>query len=84
VVKYLLPHHERLTFSTAPGDANASLTELRLHYFKDRFLSGISMTPEAYWADSWSGAISTSPEDKRLWLNLLFNAVLQSPEYQLA
>jgi uncharacterized protein (DUF1800 family) len=84
VVQYMLPHHERLTYMVAPNDRAASLTELRLHYFKDRFLSAISMNPEAYWTNSWNGVVSTSQEDMRLWLNLLFNNVLQSPEFQLS
>jgi len=84
IIEYMLPHHERLTFDVAPNDALASLTELRLQYFKDRFLSAISMTPETYWTQSWNGSIPTQPDDIRLWLNLLFNAVLQSPEYQLS
>jgi len=84
VIEHMLPHHERLTFNVAPDDVQASLTELRLHYFKNRFLSSISMTPETYWTQSWNGAIPTQPDDIRLWLNLLFNAILQSPEYQLS
>jgi uncharacterized protein (DUF1800 family) len=84
LLEYLLPHHERLTFSTAPADEAASLTELRLNYFKQRFFSDISMTPDTYWTDSWNGAVSTTDEEMRLWLNLLFNAILQSPEYQLS
>lgn len=84
LVRYLLPHHEQLTFEPAPVDDEASLTGPRMTYFRERFFSGISMTPDTYWTDSWQGTIPTPDEEIRLWLNLLFNALLQSPEYQLS
>jgi uncharacterized protein (DUF1800 family) len=74
--KYLLPLHENLSFDDA-GDDTASLTAKRLNYFKARFLQQFD---EAYWTTRWNeGAIDLNDQ-----LEFLFNAMLQSPEYQLA
>ncbi|HEY9048804.1 MAG TPA: DUF1800 family protein [Ohtaekwangia sp.] len=81
LVVYLLPHHDDLTF-TDGADTTASLTAKRLTYFKNRFLTDVNINPEAYWANTWNQG--TDLEELRLWLNRLLNAILQSPEYQLA
>ena len=78
---YLLPHHDALTFDDAADDAS-SLTAARLTYFKNRFLTDVSMNPEQYWTDTWNQG--TEIGELREWLNRLFGALLQSPEYQLS
>lgn len=83
VLEYMLPHHERLVLDPLADDTQASLTNARVLYFKNQFLSSISMDPD-YWTKSWNGTIVTSQDDLRLWLNMLFNNVLQSPEFQLS
>lgn len=78
---YLLPHHDALTFDDLADDAS-SLTAARLTYFKNRFLTDVSMNPEQYWTDTWNQG--TDIGELREWLNRLFGALLQSPEYQLS
>lgn len=76
VTKYLLPLTDDLTYDDAADD-NSGLTSQRLNYFKQRFLQTFT---EAYWTTRWNeGAV-----DLRDQLEFLFNAVMQSPEYQLA
>lgn len=76
LARYFLPVSDNLTFD-ASADDTATLTAQRLNYFKDRFLQQFD---EAYWTTRWNeGAI-----DLRDQLEFLFNAMLQSPEYQLA
>lgn len=77
VVTYLLPIAESLTFNAAPADAAASLTAKRLNYFLAVFLQSFD---EAYWNTRWNEGAG----DLRDQLEYLFNAVMQSPEYQLA
>ena len=78
---YLLPHHDALTFDDALDDSS-SLTAPRLLYFKNRFLTDVNLDPEAYWTTSWNQG--TDIGELREWLNRLFGALLQSPEYQLS
>jgi uncharacterized protein (DUF1800 family) len=76
LAKYFLPVADNLSFDDATDDS-ASLTSKRLNYFKNRFLQQFD---ETYWTTRWNqGAI-----DLRDQLEFLFNALLQSPEYQLA
>jgi uncharacterized protein (DUF1800 family) len=76
LARYFLPVSDNLTFDDAADDT-ATLTAQRLNYFKERFLQQFD---EAYWTTRWNeGAI-----DLRDQLEFLFNAMLQSPEYQLA
>jgi uncharacterized protein (DUF1800 family) len=76
LAQYFLPVTDNLTFD-GNADDNASLTAQRLNYFKDRFLQQFD---ETYWTTRWNeGAL-----DLRDQLEFLFNAMLQSPEYQLA
>jgi uncharacterized protein (DUF1800 family) len=82
LAQYILPVSDNLTFDDAT-DATATLTALRLNYFKQRFLqnlAGGSLTPEQYWAQRWG----EGADDLRNQLEFLFNAMMQSPEYQLA
>ena len=76
LAKYLLPVSDNLTFDGAADD-NAGLTAERLNYFKERFLQQFD---EAYWTDRWNRGLA----DLRDQLEFLFNAMLQSPEYQLS
>ncbi|HEY0744287.1 MAG TPA: DUF1800 family protein [Chryseosolibacter sp.] len=76
LASYFLPMADNLSFDDATDDT-ASLTYQRLNYFRSRFLQQFD---EAYWTTRWNeGAI-----DLRDQLEFLFNALLQSPEYQLA
>jgi uncharacterized protein (DUF1800 family) len=72
----LLPMAENLTFDEGSDDYSA-LTARRLNYFKERFLQEFD---EAYWTNRWNNGAG----DLRDQLAFLFNAMLQSPEYQLA
>lgn len=74
--RYLLPHSDNLTFDESADDT-ASLTAQRLRYFLERFLQQFD---EAYWTTRWD----QSAQDLREQLEFLFNAMLQSPEYQLS
>jgi len=75
LAKYLLPLADNLTFDESADDTS-SLTAGRLNYFKERFLQQFD---EAYWTTRWE----RSAPDLREQLEFLFNAMLQSPEYQL-
>ena len=75
LARYLFPVPDQLDFDDATV---SSLTTQRLNYFKNALLGGFD---EAYWTSIWNGA---SLDDKRIALENLFNAMLQSPEYQLA
>jgi uncharacterized protein (DUF1800 family) len=74
--KYFLPVTDNLTFDDASDDA-ATLTAQRLNYFKERFLQQFD---ESYWTTRWT----EGADDLHDQLEFLFNAMLQSPEYQLA
>ena len=82
LAKYLLPLSDNLTFDTAADD-NAGLTAERLNYFLTAFLKSpqIDADPEGAWAFRWNNPVDT--EVVRRQLENLFNAMLQSPEYQL-
>jgi hypothetical protein len=76
LVSYLLPVTDNLSFDDATDDA-ATITARRLNYFKAQFLQQFD---EAYWTTRWN----ENAADLRDQLEYLFNAVLQSPEFQLA
>jgi len=82
LAKYLLPLADNLTFDTAVDDA-AGLTAERLNYFLTAFLKSpqIDADPEASWTFRWNNPVD--PEVVRRQLENLFNAMMQSPEYQL-
>jgi uncharacterized protein (DUF1800 family) len=73
--QYFFPVPDDLDFDDT---TTSSLTTHRMNYFKGALLGGFD---EPYWTSIWNG---TSLEDKRLALENLLNAMLQSPEYQLA
>lgn len=76
IATYFLPVTDNLSFDDATDD-NATITAKRLNYFKERFLQQFD---EAYWTTRWNEGAA----DLRDQLEFLFNAMLQSPEYQLA
>ncbi|MCE7862399.1 MAG: DUF1800 family protein [Bacteroidetes bacterium CHB5] len=82
LVKYFLPLADNLTFDTAADD-NAGLTAERLNYFLTAFLKSpqIDADPEGAWTFRWNNPVDM--EVVRRQLESLFNAIMQSPEYQL-
>ncbi len=79
LAKYLLPLADN-TLNFAAD--NGSLTAARLNYFLTRFVQDFAADPEQYWTDRWNAGVDY--DDLRNQLEVLFNAILQSPEYQLA
>ncbi|MEQ6167110.1 DUF1800 family protein [Ekhidna sp. MALMAid0563] len=78
VAEYFLPNSENLSFDTAGGE----LTTERLNYFKTAmFEFAIDADPEAAWTTRWDGNLDASTRANQIVD--LFNAMLQSPEYQL-
>jgi uncharacterized protein (DUF1800 family) len=76
IAKYLFPVSDGLTFND-PGAAVSPLTPPRLNFFLERFLQDFD---EAYWTERWN----ENAGDLREQLEFLFNAMLQTPEYQLS
>lgn len=80
LASFVLPHTENLTFDTALDDA-ATLRSERLLHFLDRFMSGLTDDAEDVWAANYP--TQTMQDTMEGQLHGLFNAMLQSPEYQL-
>lgn len=82
LAKYLLPVNDNLTYDTTVDD-NSGLTAERLNYFLTAFLKSpqIDADPEGSWSFRWNNPVD--PEVVRKQLENLFNAMMQSPEYQL-
>ncbi|NOS94464.1 MAG: DUF1800 family protein, partial [Cyclobacteriaceae bacterium] len=80
LAKYLFPVHENLTYTTG-ADTNSGLTAARMNYFLGVFLGIIDANPEAAWTTRWN--TNSDPEAIEMQLKNLFNAMMQSPEYQL-
>ena len=83
ICRYFLPMNDNLTFDAAADDS-AEITAERLNYFLMAFLYSpqIDADPEGSWNFRW-----TNSEDEEVvatQLKNLFNAILQSPEYQLS
>lgn len=80
IAEYLLPTSENLTFDTPDV---GELTVERLNYFLDAFLSSpqIDPDPEAAWTFRWQNGVDMEVVSNQL--SSLFNAMLQTPEYQL-
>jgi uncharacterized protein (DUF1800 family) len=76
LANYLLPVTDNLTYDDAADDISG-LTARRVTYFKERFLQTFD---EAYWTTRWNEGAG----DLNDQLEFLFNALMQSPEYQLA
>ena len=83
LAKYILPVTDNLTFDTNADD-NSGLTAERLNYFLKAFLSDIypAGTEETNWTSNWNS--QTNMDTVRGQLENLFNAMMQSPEYQLS
>ncbi len=79
VCKQLLSVSSNVSF----GDDASELTEERLSYFLNAFLLtfAIDENPEEAWTIRWTNGFD--PEVVSRQLQDLFNAILQSPEYQL-
>ncbi|HZY80921.1 MAG TPA: DUF1800 family protein [Cyclobacteriaceae bacterium] len=85
LIRYWFPQSDNLTFDTAVDD-NAGLTAERLNYFLSAFLKAfeIDTDPEGAWTDRWLHPEKyQEPEVVVNQLKDLFNALMQSPEYQL-
>ncbi len=82
LTKYLLPLADNLTFDPALDDT-AGLTAERLNYFLTAFLKSpqLDADPEGAWTFRWNNPVDM--EVVRRQLENLFNALMQSPEYQL-
>lgn len=74
VATYFLPVSENLSF-----DTDGDLTVQRLAYFKEAMLADAGTETE--WTDRWDN--DTNLEARLGQLETLFNAMLQTPEYQL-
>ncbi len=82
LAKYLLPLADNLTFDTAQDETlESTLTAERLNYFLVTFLSDFDPDPEAEWTNRYTNQIGIATMEGQL--QSLFNAMLQSPEYQL-
>lgn len=82
LAKYLLPLNDNLTFDPALDDTSG-LTAERMNYFLTAFLKSpqIDTDPEGSWTFRWNNPVDM--EVVRKQLESLFNAMMQSPEYQL-
>jgi uncharacterized protein (DUF1800 family) len=80
LVQYLLPWADNLTFDVSADDS-ATITAERLNYFLVTFLSDFDPDPEAQWTFRYTNQVGAGTMQGQL--TNLFNAILQSPEYQL-
>ena len=82
LASFVLPFTENLTFDTTQDEnQQATLTAERLLYFLNKFLDIIDPDPEAAWTNRYSNQLGITTLEEQL--QNLFNAMLQSPEYQL-
>jgi len=83
LANYLLPVNDNLTFDTSADDSSG-LTAERMNYFLTAFLKTpqIDADPEAEWTTRWNDP-TLEPEVVFGQLQSLFNAMMQSPEFQL-
>jgi hypothetical protein len=81
-IQYLFPVHFNLTFDAAADDTSG-LTAERLNYFLQAFLfePQLDADPEAEWTNRWNANYEMDVVEGQLIK--LFNALLQTPEYQL-
>ena len=82
VVTYLLPNIDKLSFDlNTDQDDFTTLTAERLNYFLGRFVESTgNANPEVYWGTTWA---SYNEQELTPWLATFFDAILQTPEYQL-
>jgi uncharacterized protein (DUF1800 family) len=83
LTKYLLPVHENLEYDDALDDSS-EITAERINYFLFAFLYSpeFDAEPEAAWSSRWSNLSERELLEGQV--QNLMNAMLQSPEYQLA
>lgn len=84
LTRYFLPQSENLTYDISADPAlERGLTPERMNYFLTAFLMSpqIDADPEAAWTFRWNNPVDM--DVVRGQLRSLFNAMLQSPEYQL-
>lgn len=81
--RYFLPVNDNLTFDPASDDSS-EITAERLNYFLMAFLYSpqIDADPEGSWTFRWNNLEDEEVVEQQL--KNLFNALLQSPEYQLS
>ncbi|MEM6641508.1 MAG: DUF1800 family protein [Bacteroidota bacterium] len=77
VAEHFLPVTDNLSFDASTGE----LTVERLNYFLTVFLGDLDPDPEASWNVRWTNGVDPTTVARQL--SSLFNAMLQSPEYQL-
>jgi uncharacterized protein (DUF1800 family) len=82
LASFVLPLTDNLTFDTNQDETQqATLTSERLLYFLTKFLDIIDPDPEAAWTNRYTTQTGLATMEGQL--QNLFNAMLQSPEYQL-
>lgn len=82
LAQFLLPVSDNLTFDAATDDT-AGITAERMNYFLTAFLQSpqIDPDPEGAWTIRWTNQVGLEVIENQL--RNLFNALMQSPEYQL-
>ncbi|MCG8450249.1 MAG: hypothetical protein MI725_11825, partial [Pirellulales bacterium] len=80
IVSLLLPVSDNISFT---DDSTAEMTIERLNFFYQEFMfkEGIGEPGEEAWIDLWENNFNPNIAAERL--TFLFNAIMQSPEYQL-
>lgn len=82
LASFVLPLTDNLTFDTTQDETQlATLSSERLLYFLNKFLDIIDPDPETAWTNRYTTQTGLATMEGQL-LNL-FDAMLQSPEYQL-
>lgn len=82
LASFVLPRTENLTFDTTMDETQeATLTSERLLYFLNKFLDIFDPDPETAWTNRYTTQTGINTMEGQL--QNLFNAMLQSPEYQL-
>ncbi len=81
LTSFVLPVTENLTFDTTLDDVDSTLRSERLLHFLNKFMGTLVFNPEVIWAANYPTQTMTNTMDGQL--RDLFNAMLQSPEYQL-
>jgi len=77
LIEHFYPVFDNLDFDDA---TDSGLTARRMNFFRDQLFQGLTNDDDAYWTQRWNEGAG----DLREQLEFLFNALLQTPEYQLA
>ncbi len=79
LAEYFLPLNDNLTFDDT---GSSEITSARLEYFRSEFFKDqLDADAEEEWTNNWDNNLDS--EKLSMLLVNLFNALLQSPEYQL-